>query len=232
MKLIAFEFASSWSKIEEKAFPITDLKFVGVPPSTEVLGVECFSLCKLLSSVTFESRSKLSRIEKSAFYETGLIEIIIPASIEVLGESCFSRRRSLSSITFESGSRLSRQSRMSHFLIQFRSPDPPIALFSIPRIHQSIKKFDHGRPTWDFLSSIMLCDHPRSSPNIDFFTASRSGRRSQSSPRFDEVPNVDPVKAMNLLVNSWVPPRFPEFSAHFVPIGRASFSPPIGAKRR
>jgi hypothetical protein len=70
-----------------------------------LLGEECFSLCKSLSSITFESGSRLSRIDKKAFYETGLIEIILPASVRFLGFECFSYCKSLSSIKFESGSR-------------------------------------------------------------------------------------------------------------------------------
>jgi hypothetical protein len=98
-------------------------------------------------------------------------------------------------------SSLRPESASCNFLTQFRSPDPPIALFSIQPIHQSIKKFDHGRSTSNCLSSIMLCHHPRPSPNIDFFTASRSERQSQSSARCVDAPNVDPVKAVHCLVD-------------------------------
>jgi hypothetical protein len=54
--------------------------------------------------------------------------------------------KSLTSFSFSFPS-LQPQSPSDNFLTQFRSPDLPIPLFSIQPIHQSIKKFDHGRPS-------------------------------------------------------------------------------------
>jgi hypothetical protein len=61
----------------------------------------------------------------------------------------------------------------------------------------------------------MLCHHPRPSRNIDFFNVSLSERRSQSSARCDDAPNVDPVKAVNCLANYSVSSSSSEFSPHF-----------------
>jgi hypothetical protein len=55
------------------------------------------------------------------------------------------------------------------------------------------------------------CSHPRASPDIGFFTASRS----ESAWRCDDARNADRVKGMNSLVNYWVSSSAPEFSPHF-----------------
>jgi hypothetical protein len=94
------------SRIEETVFRESGLIKIILPASIEVLGEECFYLCKSFSSVTFESSSRLSRIDKRAFYGTGFIEVILSASVEVLGKNCFAGCESLSSVTFEQKSRL------------------------------------------------------------------------------------------------------------------------------
>jgi predicted metal-binding protein len=47
----------------------------------EILGSNCFSRCKSLSSVTFESNSRLTRIESEAFSFSSLQSILIPSTI-------------------------------------------------------------------------------------------------------------------------------------------------------
>jgi predicted metal-binding protein len=74
----------------------------------EILGSNCFSWCRLLSSITFESNSQLTRIESFAFSRSSLQSIMIPSNVEILGSKCFSNCKSLSSISFESNSLLTR----------------------------------------------------------------------------------------------------------------------------
>jgi hypothetical protein len=42
-----------------------------IPALVEVLGKDCFSLCKSLSSVTFESGSRLSKRFENALIQSG-----------------------------------------------------------------------------------------------------------------------------------------------------------------
>jgi hypothetical protein len=91
------------SRIEMKAFSGTGFIEIVIPASVGFLGVECFSWCQSLWSVTFESGSRLSQIKHDTFAITGLVEIVIPASVKILDEGCFLQCESLSSVTFESG---------------------------------------------------------------------------------------------------------------------------------
>jgi hypothetical protein len=107
-KSVVFEREFTIDNLGKKVFSKTDLKFVQIPASVEVLGESCFWECRSLSSVRFETGSRLSRIEGWAFHQTGLVELVIPASVEFLGAGCFSLCKSLSSVTFETGARLSQ----------------------------------------------------------------------------------------------------------------------------
>jgi hypothetical protein len=86
----------------------------------EILGSNCFSFCKSLSSITFESNSCLTRIESGGFSSSSLQSILIPRNVEIFGSNCFSFCESLSSITFESNSQLTRieSSAFSHSSLQ------------------------------------------------------------------------------------------------------------------
>jgi hypothetical protein len=77
-----------------------------IPSNVEILGSQCFSNCKSLSSISFESNSHLTRIESEAFHQSSLQSIIIPRNVENLALKCFSNCKSLSSISFESNSQL------------------------------------------------------------------------------------------------------------------------------
>jgi hypothetical protein len=81
---------------------------IRIPVDIEILGSNCFSNCKSLSSITFESNSHLKRIESASFSYSSLQSILIPRNVEILGSKCFSKCKSLSSITFESNSHLTR----------------------------------------------------------------------------------------------------------------------------
>jgi hypothetical protein len=74
----------------------------------EIVGSQCFSSCKSVSSITFELNSHLTQIESEAFSDSSLQSILIPMNVEILGSECFSFCKSLSSITFESNSHLAR----------------------------------------------------------------------------------------------------------------------------
>jgi hypothetical protein len=57
---------------------------VEIPSNIEILGSECFSFCKSLSSISFESNSRLIRIESQAFHELDVV-VVIPSTIEFIG---------------------------------------------------------------------------------------------------------------------------------------------------
>jgi hypothetical protein len=96
------------TRIESEAFSSSSLQSILIPNNVEILGLECFSYCGSLSSITFESNSHLTRIESKTFYDSSLQSILIPNNVEILGSKCFSNCFSLLSITFESNSRLTR----------------------------------------------------------------------------------------------------------------------------
>jgi hypothetical protein len=96
------------TRIESEAFYESSLESIMIPNNVEILGPQCFSHCKSLSSITFESSSHLTRIESEAFSYSSLHSIMIPSSVEILGSSWFLYCESLSSITFELNSRLTR----------------------------------------------------------------------------------------------------------------------------
>jgi hypothetical protein len=52
-----------------------------LPRNVEIIGWECFSNCKSLSSIIFESNSHLTRIESGAFSSSSLQSIVIPSTI-------------------------------------------------------------------------------------------------------------------------------------------------------
>jgi hypothetical protein len=68
----------------------------------EVLGSNCFSYCKSLSSITFESNSHLTRIELEAFYDSSLQSTVIPRNVQFIDGYAFSDVI-LSSFSIESG---------------------------------------------------------------------------------------------------------------------------------
>jgi hypothetical protein len=72
----------------------------------EILGSNCFSRCKSLSSIRFEPNSRLTRIESNAFSNSSFESILIPDSVEILQPFCLHERGSLSSIKIEFKSRL------------------------------------------------------------------------------------------------------------------------------
>jgi hypothetical protein len=78
IKSVAIENQSQLQRIESEAFRETNLTFLTIPDSLEILSENSFYWCRSLSLITFESRSKLSRIETGAFFRTALIEIILP----------------------------------------------------------------------------------------------------------------------------------------------------------
>jgi predicted metal-binding protein len=84
---------------------------VEIARTIEIVGSNCFSCCKSLSSITFESDSLLTRIESEAFSYSSLRSILIPRNVEILGSECFYNCISLSSIIFESNSLLTRIER-------------------------------------------------------------------------------------------------------------------------
>jgi uncharacterized protein YajQ (UPF0234 family) len=55
----------------------------------EILGSNCFSNCKLLSSITFESNSHLARIESKAFSRSSLQSMLIPSTILFIASDAF-----------------------------------------------------------------------------------------------------------------------------------------------
>jgi hypothetical protein len=79
---------------------------IPIPPSIEILGSNCFSRCKSLSSISFESNSQLTRIGSAAFSLSSLRSILIPRTVQILRSKCFAFCESLSSISFESSSQL------------------------------------------------------------------------------------------------------------------------------
>jgi hypothetical protein len=79
---------------------------IEIAETIEILGSNCFSGCRLSSSITFESNSLLRRIESEAFSYSSLQSILIPSNVEILKSKCFSNCESLSSISFESNSQL------------------------------------------------------------------------------------------------------------------------------
>jgi hypothetical protein len=92
--------------------------------------------------------------------------------------------------------------------------DPPI-----------IKKLEPDRRSRNFDSSIMVFNEIRQYPNVNFFTLSRSKRRSETSLRCDPVPcdyppNPDPVEAINSCVSC--------LAYHSIFFGFLFTSPPIG----
>jgi hypothetical protein len=56
-----------------------------IPRNVEILGSNCLSYCKSLSSITFESNSRLTRIESETFSSSSLQSILIPRNVEILG---------------------------------------------------------------------------------------------------------------------------------------------------
>jgi hypothetical protein len=81
---------------------------IEIPNNIQILGSNCFSYCKSLSSITFESNSHLTRIESEAFYKSSLQSIMIPNNVEILGSSCFSNCKSGSVVIVESNPQLAR----------------------------------------------------------------------------------------------------------------------------
>jgi hypothetical protein len=125
LSLVAFEFNSKLSRIENLAFgnrwsmpedafvPImqacSSLSSICIPSSVEVLRQSSFSGCIALSVLTFESGSQLSLIEKCAFEGcSSLSSICIPSSVEIIGEDCFSGCKALRTVRFEADSKLAR----------------------------------------------------------------------------------------------------------------------------
>jgi hypothetical protein len=96
------------ARIESEVFYESSLESIIIPRNVEILGSNCFSYCKSLSSITFESNSRLIRIELGAFYKSSLRSILIPSNVEILGSKCYFYCKSHSSITFESNSHLRR----------------------------------------------------------------------------------------------------------------------------
>jgi hypothetical protein len=89
----------------------------------------------------------------------------------------------------------------------------------------SIKKLEPRRRSRHFEPSIMVFNEIRQFPNVNFFTVSRSKRRSETSLRYDAVPcdyppNPDPVEAINSGVSC--------LAYHSVLLGFLFTSPPIG----
>jgi hypothetical protein len=78
------------TRIESEVFCASFLQSIVIPRNVEILGSNCFSSCKSLSSITFESNSHLTRIESETFFFSLLQSILIPRNVEILRSSCFS----------------------------------------------------------------------------------------------------------------------------------------------
>jgi hypothetical protein len=73
-----------------------------VPPSVEILGIDCFSHCTGISEVRFANGSRVRQIPTEAFSGcSSLSRITIPASVEVLYRSCFADCSSLYDVTLD-----------------------------------------------------------------------------------------------------------------------------------
>jgi hypothetical protein len=86
------------TRIEAKAISgCSSLSAIVVPASVEILGEECLSNCRLLSSVSFESGSRLARIERRAFYDcSSLKSLFLPASLEFIAGSALATANEIS----------------------------------------------------------------------------------------------------------------------------------------
>jgi hypothetical protein len=93
------------TRIESEAFYNSSLQSILIPRNVEILGLNCFSDCKSLSSITFESNSQLTRIEKGAFSSSSLQSILIPRNVQFIDGSTF-LGVTLSSISIESGNEI------------------------------------------------------------------------------------------------------------------------------
>jgi hypothetical protein len=81
-----------------------------------MLGKECFSVCRLLSTVEFEDGSKLKKVEDQAFSRcSSLKSFCIPRMVEYLGDGCFQDCKCLDLVIFEFGSELTHLGWMVFF---------------------------------------------------------------------------------------------------------------------
>jgi hypothetical protein len=122
IRLIIFESNSHLTRIESKAFSESSLESILIPKNVEILGSECFSYCKSLSSITFESNSHLTRIESEAFHKSSLESILIPSTVSFIGSDAVDIASEIRLIDGDSCPEFDRwlQLRQSGILIDFR----------------------------------------------------------------------------------------------------------------
>jgi hypothetical protein len=65
------------TEIESAAFSSSLLKSIVIPRTVEIRGLDCFSFCGSLSSISIESDCKMNRIEFEAFLETRLTSVAL-----------------------------------------------------------------------------------------------------------------------------------------------------------
>jgi hypothetical protein len=73
-----------------------------------IIGLDCFSFCCSLSSISFEPDSQLEIIEPGAFCQSSLRSITIPGNVATIGWRCFWFCSSLLSISFVKNCQLQR----------------------------------------------------------------------------------------------------------------------------
>lgn len=95
------------TSIDEAAFKNNSyIESVTISKSVKSIGVQAFSYCTKLSSITIEDGSSLTTIGQYAFYSCPITSFTVPASVTKIDSLAFHACASLQSISFENNSKL------------------------------------------------------------------------------------------------------------------------------
>lgn len=93
-------------KIANRWFWGSSIESATIPASVREIGVDAFSECRNLRTVTFAPESRLERIRSECFCDAGIERAVVPRSVAEIQERTFESCKNLAEVVFEEGSRL------------------------------------------------------------------------------------------------------------------------------
>ena len=86
---VTFEPGSRLVRMEERAFYLSRIETIAIPPSVEFIGEACFSFCEQLKYIGLDDDSVLTTISDDAFRQTAISYFKIPTHVTHIGKNVF-----------------------------------------------------------------------------------------------------------------------------------------------
>jgi hypothetical protein len=160
IKTLGFGPASSLSAFGAGSLYGSGVEWLYIPPTTEILGRDCFGWCERLRRVDFDPDSICRLIEDSAFAHTAIGWIRLPSTVEAVGCTCFAGCRLLTGVVFGEDSKLAQlgdQAFTGANVSEFEIPCSLVHIDGVSLEGLKMMSLENGHPL-EFDGEFLLAD--------------------------------------------------------------------------